>query len=981
MTQEVKNGLPTGGTTVSPETIAEINKTPELTGADVRGSADVHTGMAAGLYLMPITIDPELQRVMDIKAEFERTVSEADKEAFYNPVQHLEKIQGLIDAKSAPVSSSHWSLARSRRSGNHSGRSERRASRETTDRLSPVATGSLGRAALWNAKVTRSAKNLQHKATVTGIKTVSKLPKTYSAEQAQQKITTENNAFTQQDQIRAQRIETLSGTISHSSRPESRRNRSPRFKRIRSAMSNIATRWNNLPARQLEVVDNEGDKLFKRIGNRLKSFEVTKRGIKQGIGALALVGVAATGASGLLAAKEAKDRYNMTYAGVTYAIEQHRNVDTTAIAVGGNMQWTPPQELVDKALDMGINVEGLDWISEMGPLAGTVDSRVSLNDGSSALENRFRQLDAAGQNTEVFAYSWGTVAAAQAYHDIKVSDPELYSRLKPPVLYGAPVGPNGVFNGPFGPIAMTVLGIDPAILNDLPKGTTFVYSERDPYATSGPGQQPLTDAFNLAMMAFGSHGIQEGSDYVTIEDNNGNFHKIHRFDAATALGVWGAGNEELNKAINALFPVNNDPDSTERPKADVIAAIFYGAQTIDRIIDPSGNFTLFQDIQAQLPDEWKKLLDDGVNGINDATMAVMNAVNNPTPENINAAFNAVMATIGQVSSDFNAAVARDPGVDFKTGTVNVIAQEIAKYTGLDYDTVRQQVSSFADNIEQAAVAMVTNATNYVQTQAKVRQNSTIASAVTSYAQNLVETSSATNAYTTTSSSLGSTSRVSQAAVSSNTGGSSVILNVPKASVGELSSVTTQTAQETAAATASSVATQNRSTYTAPVQVAVPRATVQEQASTPAAVTETQATTPVQQQSVETAAAVPAPAPVIDLAPAAPAPVAVPESAPPAVAEATPVPAAAAPVAPAPAATPDVPPAPAPAASAEMAPPAPAPAPVDLQKPVTDFLTGVANILGGGKSSGGSSINKAPSPSGSSSSEAPAAVSIDPDAAH
>lgn len=961
-------------TPVSPELIGEINETPELTGADIRGSVPVHTGMTAGAYIKTMDRDSQIRWAMDAQRLFEETVSESDKEAFYNPAQHLDEIMGLLKESRG---SSH---AASRRSGRQH-RREQASSRET-GRLSAV-NESLGRASLWNAKITRSAKRAQHKATITGIKTVSKLPKTYSSEQAQQKIITENDEFAEQDQIRAQRIETLKETISHSPRSESRRERSPRFKRIRSGMASVASRWNNLPTRQPEVVDNEGDKLFKRIGNRLKNIEVTKKGITRGIGALALAGVAATGASGLLAAKEAKDRYNMTYAGITYAIEQHRNINTTAIAVGGNTQWTPPQELVDKALDMGVNVEGLDWISEMGPLAGTVDSRVSLNDGSSALENRFRQLDAAGQNTEVFAYSWGTVAAAQAYHDIKVSDPELYSRLKPPVLYGAPVGPNGAFNGPFGPISMTVLGVDPAILNDLPKGTTFVYSERDPYATSGPGQQPLTDAFNLAMMQFGSHGIQEGNDYITIEDSDGNFHKIYRFDAARALGVWGGGNEELNKAINALFPVNNDPDSTERPRADVVAAIFYGAQTIDRIIDPSGNFTLFQDIQAQLPDEWKKLLDDGVNGINDATMAVMNAVNNPTPENINAAFNAVMTVIGQVSGDFNAAVARDPGVDFKTGAVTVITEQIVKYTGLDYDTVHQQLSTFADSIEQAAVTMVTNATNYMQTQANVRQNSTIANAVTSYAQNLVKTSSATNAYATTVSSLGSTSQVSQATVSSSTNtGSNVLVNIPKASVHESSSAA-QTSQEASAVT-TSVATQN--TYNAPVQTAAPRATVQEQASTPSApvvsAAETQAVAPVAQQPVETAR-VSAPTPVIESAPAAAAPIAAPEAIPPApIVITAPEPAAPvveiAPVAPAPVAVVDAPPAPAPVAPAEVAPPAPAPAPAPIDlKPLGGLIS---SLFSGGKSSGGSSLNKAPSPSAGSSLEVPApvAVSVDPD---
>jgi hypothetical protein len=469
--------------------------------------------------------------------------------------------------------------------------------------------------------------------------------------------------------------------------------------------------------------DTENNSRFK---NALKSTWENIPRSGQAITALGALAIAMTASvlAPAMHAKEAIERGDLVYAGVTYAIEQHKNVHTTAIMVGGNYQNTPPPELVDKGLSQGVNVEGLDWVAQMGPIAGTVDSKVSLDDGASALEKRIIELHNLGQDPTVVAYSWGTVATAEAYHRIKQSNPELYNTLKPPVLYGAPLGPNGAFSGPFGPIAMKVLGVDPAVITDLPRGTTFVYSDRDPYATSGPGQQPLTAGFNILMMGLGSHGIQNEDDaYITVEDDNGNFHKIIRFDAAKALGITGGGHDELNMAIAKMFPVNNDPDSKDRPKADAIAAIFYGAQALDRMVDPSGNFTLVEDIQAQLPQEWKNLLNNGINGMNDATVAVMTAANDPTPENIQAAFNAVMKTIGQVTGDMNSAMGRDMTADIKNGGVNVAAQQISKYTGIDYDVARQQLSSFADSLAQsaqtssqlAAAASVSNGSQSVNT--------------------------------------------------------------------------------------------------------------------------------------------------------------------------------------------------------------------------------------------------------------------------
>jgi hypothetical protein len=501
-------------------------------------------------------------------------------------------------------------------------------------------------------------------------------------------------------------------------------------KSLRVKLGDLAiTRWwNGLSRNSKDSRDQDGDGFLKRIGNRLKKPDITRRQI----GAAALVGAVSTGvfAGTAMAYGEKEQRNNYEYAGVTYGIEKHDNVDKTVLVMGGNYENRPSPELIDEALEQGVNIEGVDWIAQMGPLAGTVDSRISLNDGASTLQQRMSKLAEYGQDTQVISYSWGTVATAEAYHRIKQSDPELYNKLQPPVLYGSPFG-KGAFEGPYANIAMGVLGVNPEIAKSLPKGTTFVYSERDPYATSGPNSLPLSALFNIAMIQKGSHGIQEGNDFITIEDEDGNYHQIHRFDAAAALGVTGAGNEELNIAINKLFPMNNDPNSTEKPRADAIGAVFYGAKAIDKMIDPTGNFKLFEKIQAEVPEEWMRLLDNSVNGFNDASLAIMEATNNPTPENVHKAFNAVMSTIGTVNNDLKNALERDMGEDFKNGGVNVASQLISEHFNLDYNTVHRDLSAFANYVEKQAKVIVEQAKAEARARASEQQMTTIHSTDTS----------------------------------------------------------------------------------------------------------------------------------------------------------------------------------------------------------------------------------------------------------
>lgn len=695
--EELQFTMNVGDISVPEHLIDEINESGYSVMSGRRGMAEVDHSMSVGAYLK-IKTDFDIEKARDAQREFEANATETEIETFYNPTDHVNEILGTLSESGNSVSGGSEKGDSKGEKSSDQANADRQAklSRRETKQSSATKEHAtkLGSSALRNTKTelksgARKAIKVKHDTVVSSAGLASKRPATPAREKYSVKAVGKRNL----DKI------VLKDVISSSK--EAKINSEPRFGKLKGSLGRAATQFKELP-RQRDVIDSDEDSksnFTERVGNRLKTKEVAIASL----GAAALTGAVLAGAlaPNAMEAKAAHDNQEMIYAGVTYAIEQHRNVDTTAIVIGGNKEWRPSDQLVQKALDQGVNVEGAHVINEMGPIAGTVDSKESLNDGASTFERRANELLADGQNVRGIGYSWGSVHIAEGYHRIKEANGGTYPEgIEPPVLYGAPLGPNGAFKGPFGKIAMGVLGVNPQIMEDLPRGTTFVYGKRDPFATAGPGSQPLTDGFNVLMIAKGSHGL-DGEEYITVEDDNGNFHKIKHFDAAKALGITGAGHDELNAAIDKLFPVNNDPDSKVRPKADAIAALFYGAQALDRMIDGgTGKFTLFEDIQAQLPPELKKLLGDSVDGMNDSTVAVMECFNTGDMMKCKAAFDTVMETINKVMGNTNAMLGRDMVSDIKNGGISVAAKNISQYSGLDYNMVRQQLSSFTDMVMQ-----------------------------------------------------------------------------------------------------------------------------------------------------------------------------------------------------------------------------------------------------------------------------------------
>lgn len=522
-------------------------------------------------------------------------------------------------------------------------------------------------------------------------------------------------------------------------------------RRRTSMMGKIATWWKDKPTRQKEVVDDEKDGYFARVGNRLRNRETTKGDVVRRMGTTAVMAAGLIGVStaaflgpNYMDAKEARTQaqaqgryYEYENTAIAQAVEV-KGISKIVSAGGGNGENRPSAQLKNEQIEQGVYVNEVVYDANMGlDGSGPAHAQRSAADGARGYLEDASTANKYGLEWQGVAYSWGNVALAQAYHDAYYNDPALYAKMSetPPIMYNGPFGGGG-FDGRFGKIARAMFGVDENVGKTLPKGTTFVYGERDPYATSGDGQQPLTAGFNLMMIGLGAHEQADiDKAYIRIEDDEGNFHMISRFDFAERIGITGAGNAEINAAVNKLFPINHDPDSKIRPKADVIGAMLMGARGLDKMIDPSGNVRIFEMIQAQIPMEWKKLLDNGVNGLNDSVVAVMDAVNNPTPENIQKAFNEVLKTIGAVVGDLQAAMNRNLTTDIQNGGVTVVSQLVSESTGLDYNTVHRQFTGIANQLQQGAESytaqMQQSWAQQQAAQAQARQSATINSNDTS----------------------------------------------------------------------------------------------------------------------------------------------------------------------------------------------------------------------------------------------------------
>lgn len=610
-----------------------------------RGAANVHESLAAGAYLKT-----DLKSSIEAQEEFDRSVSSATREAIYEPTESLEEMLGLApsatESADMPVRERFISVTASKK---ESKKSEKKPSAPRERKIGAFLIGALS-------------------------KTKSKAASKKAAKSKDRSPLAVEESIVLSDAY------------------------------VEEEFSAIVERLNDDEERQIEKPKSKNG--FVRAGEYLRNnkLDVSRR---LAVGALAVGAMFAPMAASMQGTIQNILRNDkVAEAGYAYAIEEHKNIDTTLIEVGGNYQNTPPSdEMRAKGYANGMNIEGLNYIAQMGPVAGEVPAPVSIEDGASALVARYDELHAKGQKVDFLSYSWGTVVTAEGLNRIKERNGGVWPEdilENPPTFIAYPGANGGAFQGPFGKIAMGVLGVNPNHL-ELPPGSTVVYTDHDPYATSGPGQAPLTDLFDVFMIAKGSHEIPDQNDpnFVIIKDENGVYHKIYRFDAAKALGITGAGHDELNKAIEAIFPHNLDPDSKTMPKADAIAAMFYGAQALDRMVDGgTGQFTLFEDIQAQLPPEWKQLIGDGVDGINSSTAAVMDCFNTGDPVKCKVAFDTVMDTVHKVLGDFNAAMGRDMTSDIKSGGINVAAKNIAQYTGLDYNMVHQQLSNFTEMLLQ-----------------------------------------------------------------------------------------------------------------------------------------------------------------------------------------------------------------------------------------------------------------------------------------
>jgi hypothetical protein len=534
----------------------------------------------------------------------------------------------------------------------------------------------------------------------------------------------------------------------------------------------------------------------------------------------------------------------------------------------------------------------------------------------------------------------------------------------------------------------------------LPPGVKieYVYYGDDPWAGNG-NENFLTFLKNFAGIPVGNHAIPNENDpnahIVVIQDKDGNLHKIFVRDqdvfitAIENAGLHVMDSASATAAINAFFPQNYDPNSTEAPRADVRAGMAFAAKALDAQF---GTGDMIQKIVAGMPEELKQLMDDGWNGINDVMDAVATAMADPTPENLMHAFQVIGDTIQKVLGDVNATLESFGFNVSSPANMNVsaasMATQLKSSTGVDFSSSFQ---SLVNNFNQPAPQIQSAANTWLNAQAQLKLDQTQASAnaslnvqtpITDIAASVntnVTLPSATNGFNMNAQAEATVTTPAQeslnpaASVASGFFGTSEtpvapLAPAPSAAAAEISAPAPIVVTQESLSSGSVVANQFFETNDAPASVATPATTSSDTPSVnifrpttpaPAPVSAPEASAEISAPAAPVWEPVPAPEPVY-VAP--PAPVFIPEAV-------APAPAPAPVVMPEPAPAPLLPivefaPAPAPVPAFEM-PSAPAPAPAPFVMPDLSNILTPSSAPASTPTLPAFDFNLAPAPSGSS----------------
>jgi|GEM_PF-6664765 len=360
-----------------------------------------------------------------------------------------------------------------------------------------------------------------------------------------------------------------------------------------------------------------------------------------------------------------------------------------SLVIGGNGQTVGPVGEFDaKGYAPGDKDEAIHWSADMAIGNPFRSAQESINEGSATLVAKYYESKARGEHTHISAYSFGTYAAQDAAWRIW----EENGRQWPPDLtidlLGGPQGPEGLTGGPIGKIAAKFMGLPEHNNNPLPPGAKvrIIHRADDPYA-SGGNESLSVLLYELAGLGQGTHEAPAFGDpdyeWTMTKDANGIEHWVAHpknewvVTALQKAGIQVMDTDSANKAIRALFPRNNDPNSPP-PEANVREALHYGAKALDAQF---GTGNLFQTMVERMPDPWKQLMDDSWNGFNNIAETVAKAANGEIPPHV--AFGMVMQEINRITGGISK-VMQDPVGDAKEMGINVAADQIQQYTGMDF---------------------------------------------------------------------------------------------------------------------------------------------------------------------------------------------------------------------------------------------------------------------------------------------------------
>lgn len=482
--------------------------------------------------------------------------------------------------------------------------------------------------------------------------------------------------------------------------------------------TNTQERYRPLPFR---VVKGLGEKAtFRSMGVKetLKSIWAQERKIPKmafAIGALSVAAVFMGDKAQAIEQGIDASRIMSTSAGDVYNPVSQKPIRSSVIGGNGEVS-ADPRYYDDRGYLPGNRDGNIQYSADMAILQPGRSSETSIEEGSGKLVGQYYANKDRGEHTHITAYSFGTYSAQDASWRIYAENGNRWPDDLTIDLIGGAQTDESIGKGPFGKVGMGLIGLRNSEHDRaLPPGARvrMFYNDRDPYA-SGGNESGLSLLYSIAGIPYGTHEVPDRNDpnvtWTMRKDANGVEHWIaHRknewvIDALERAGIKIMDTQSANEAIRALFPRNDDPNAPP-PEADVRKAMTLGARALDRQIDPSGNTKIFETIVENMPEPWKVLMNDSWNGINRAADAVARAAADPSPQNIQHAFNTVMTEIGNFMGGVQEIMGNAPEQQIRTWTVgsigDIVKDTTRQYMGQEVD-ITPQLNQFADVIMATA---------------------------------------------------------------------------------------------------------------------------------------------------------------------------------------------------------------------------------------------------------------------------------------